>query len=372
MIKVMKKTKVCIFALIFAFLGCFSTLLFQTENVSHADSFIEVSVGGEENGCDFVMKMSATSRKGTALEEVWQEVTDSTGQQNISFLCFQWRDLQSLNFSVEKSDLFNFESNTYLGYEFLVTHMRSENLDASIGNGATRILAQNQITPSFDFNLTYFVDSTAEPGGNNAAVGNDFGLYKFNFRYTQAIENGKATKSLGDLYVAVLPDRIEDIEIPDGLQIQYTVKSSNKLLNAFNFSVDTHAFDYVNPDYLVWEVVGTDEDGKNYVLNKEMQKQQKYAGYDVIWDSDQPHTGTTFDFDSNDILGEWEVTLKIMNRDGTVKYVVPSKTVSTIKVPKKSNLWWILLCVLLIILIVVVVLLILWIVRQRKGKEKVW
>lgn len=364
--KTKKKNILLLLCLTFVFVLCFGTLIFPTTNICNADVFLDVVVPEDDNG--ICMRMTANNRKkNVPLQKDVRKVSTNNGE--ISYYCFNWRELESLSFA------FSSNSQTQcLSHKFKVSYMKSEKLQSIFGGAEcqTEILYDGQAFSNFDF--FYYVDSNQdEKNTQNSRSGHDFGLYKFDFSFTQEIDGVILEISIGEIYVAVFADDIDSINIPINTQIIYSISSSNKLLNVFNLYLSTDVLKYVNPQYLTWEVVGQDENEVHYCLDKHMQEKMEYGSYQLVWPSYLPtesFTGSNFKFDSNDIEGTWTVMLTVKNTDGTIKSSFRVDNLSTIKVEKPSYLWLILLIVFLVFAIVATIIFVLFIVRKKK--EKVW
>lgn len=358
------KNFICLaFVLLLFFLAGFS--LFVPTNIAHAAAFVNEVVTND----GITMQMTVSNRRNVTLDRVEEIVVDTVGQET-TYLCFNWRDLESLNFRFSGTIS---SSSQFTSYRFDVTHVRAENLNQAIGTGTTETLYEADIVgnnfPTSEF--YYYVDSDSGASSSNSSSGHDFGLYKFDLIYTHS-ENGETVDvSIGSINVAVIPDDITQIEIPAGVSILYTVSSSNALMNIYQLSVSTDVFDYVNPDYLQWSAFGTGVGNMNYVLNQQMKEENpSYSSYEVLYDSYETPVGTSFVFDSNDVEGNWTVVLSIKNPDGTEKATFQVTDLSTYRTERQSYLWLILLIILIVLFVVFLTIIIIMIVRKKR--EKVW
>ncbi len=352
------------YALVLITLGlCF--FMFQTTPTFADEIFREHKISQG----NFSMTMTIDSRRNNTLPLDQRVVETDSG--DITYLCFKWRDIKSLHFrfSADLSEA----TNIYTGYEFLVTTNQTEDLNSSFGMANPKTLYQglilNNTFSQFDFN--YYIDKDTDISESATRCrGNDFGLYKFDFNYTYVVDDIERKISIGEIYVAILPDEVENIN-SDNLQILYSVSSSNKLMNIFNLYLSTDAYKFVNPEHLEWSVIGKDTTNINYVLSQKFKDENpRYANYRVIWQSQEKEQpiGTSFIFDSNDIEGTWNVFLTIKNKDGSTKQTLNVANLSTIKQEHKSFLWLILLIAGCLIAIAVVITLIIF----KKKRDKVW
>lgn len=301
------------------------------------------------------------------------QTTMTDSGETITYYCFKWRDISSITFSFS-SNLSN-SRYVFTNYEFIVTSIQNENLDTPIGQGKTQTLLSNTIAnnrPSFP-NVYYYFDSDVDTSGSATMFnGTDFGLYKFDFNYTYTENTSDATShtiSIGEIYIAIIPDDIDPISASQ-ISLTYSVSSSNQLMNVYNLSFSNKdTFRYVNPKYIKWTVIGKDKRNVDYVLTKQY-RDEFYPSYSYIWSAlpNDMQEGDNFILDTNNIEGEWRVYCTIYNSDDTVKAVLSTEILSTIKYEEESNLWLILLIILIIILIAIIISLIIY---RHKNKEKV-
>lgn len=354
--------------LLLMFLGLSLFSLHFTTHSTFAEStpkeaFIEKTI---DNG-KFAMNITANARKQTALPLNEQNITTTVGEK-INYLCFNWRDLEHLKFKFSSTENTGI---TFKSFQFLLTNLQTDDLTTSIGVKEPTILYQgNIVNNKFEpFDFYFYIDKNIEINeSSNRCKGNDFGIYKFDFVYTYLEEENEVSVSIGDLYVAILPDDIDSIPQQE-VKIMYSISSSNKLMNIFNLYLSNDAFKYVNPKYLQWVVVGNDQMNVSYVLTQKMKDENiNYANYKVIWQTLSNTSGTNFIFDSNDIEGTWTAYCYIKNSDGSEKMTLTVGNLSTIKVEKTSYVWLILLIIGLVILIGGVIGLIVF----YKKRDKVW
>lgn len=348
-------------------LGAFSlqSKPFQTNADNLSDGiFIEKKV---DNG-KFAMTLTANARKQVSLPLREQNTTTTVGEE-INYLCFNWRDLEHFKFSFSSS--INTLSTNFKSFKFLLTNLQTDDLTTSIGVKEPEILFQsNIINNKFDpFDFYYYVDKNIDINESaTRSKGNDFGIYKFDFVYTYMEEENEISVSIGDLYIAVLPDDIDSIPQQE-IKIMYAISSSNKLMNVFNLYLSNDSFKYVNPKFLKWVVVGIDQMNVNYVLTQKMKDENlNYANHKVVWQTIQNTNGTSFIFDSNDIEGTWTAYCIINNSNGTEKMTLSVNNLSTIKIEKPSYVWLILLIVSLVLVLGGIIGLIVF----RKKRDKVW
>lgn len=344
--------------------NCFTA---TAQSVNQKAIFTEETVADE---C-FSMAISVNPRrKNFSLEKVVKTIEDTAGE-NLSYYCFNWRDVDYLKFKINSKNL---SEKRVVGLKLVVTNLQSTYLESSVGVNESAVLyetvVKNNIFAPFEF--YYYIDSDSEiTEGINRSKGNDFGLYKFDCIYTYLEEDSSnpTQVSLGDICVAIIPDKIDTIDA-SRTKILYDIKSSNKLMNVFKLYLSNDAYKYVNPKHLQWVVVGTDKENVNYILTKKQKEDDldKYGNYRYIWDSLESTSGQTFVFDSNDVEGTWTVYLQIINDDDEIIKTLTASDLSTIKVTKSSDIWWIIILIVSIFVLAGIVTLII----VKKKKDKVW
>lgn len=344
--------------------NCFTA---TAQSVNQKAIFTEETVADE---C-FSMAISVNPRrKNFSLEKVVKTIEDTAGE-NLSYYCFNWRDVDYLKFKINSKNL---SEKRVVGLKLVVTNLQSTYLESSVGVNESAVLyetvVKNNIFAPFEF--YYYIDSDSEiTEGVNRSKGNDFGLYKFDCIYTYLEEDSSnpTQVSLGDICVAIIPDKIDTIDA-SRTKILYDIKSSNKLMNVFKLYLSNYAYKYVNPKHLQWVVVGTDKENVNYILTKKQKEDDldKYGNYRYIWDSLESTSGQTFVFDSNDVEGTWTVYLQIINDDDEIIKTLTASDLSTIKVTKSSDIWWIIILIVSIFVLAGIVTLII----VKKKKDKVW
>ena len=160
--------------------------------------------------------MNANGRRNALQKE---ERTVTVQDRQITYLCFNWRDLESLsfNFQSEVED----STHQFTSYKFDVTYLRTDDLTKSFGNSNPKTLFENNISNNIFFqpNFYYYIDSNRlESNSTNRVNGNGFGLYKFSFSYTYLNSDTMqqpSTVALGQFYIAVFPDDINTISSLD-------------------------------------------------------------------------------------------------------------------------------------------------------------
>ena len=322
----------------------------------------------------FVITPTAFSKNGKELEMTTHEVVPQVGNP-YEYCVFKWRDISHItfNFSV------NLQGSTkaFASYSFVVRNVQTENYDTDIGKMDTRDLisgniSNNRVTiPNFH----YYFDTRSETTETAVRkVGNDFGLYKFEFSYTYWADSSAITNAVGSLYVALTPDDVNDVMETinvDDLDINYEVGSSNRLMSIYNLSLSLEEnFKYINPSLIEWTAEGKSKDNVEYVLSQQMKDENptKYINYRVIWKSQMPTEprGVNFVFDSNNIEGKWTIYCTIYDSDHNQLASVKTAELSTIKTPAKSYLWVVILVASLIIATGVVIL----VVYKKKNNSK--
>ena len=331
--------------------------------------FVQVTDG------NFYMTMTATGRNSSqALTKDVRNTKVTVGDKTLEydFYCFQWRELEYLRFNFRAENL-SFSPTTYKSIEFKVTNVQTENLQTSFGNGEEKVLYRGNLSDNnlVEFNYWYYIDSDANRTETSIrSRGNDFGIYKFDFSYVKDDEGNDVEVSIGEIYVAILPDDIDSIQHTD-MRILYSISSSNKLMNIFNLYLSKDTYRYVNPKYIEWVVSGNDQMNANYVYSTAIRDEYdvEFANFRPIWDvPPQDNHGASFVFDSNDIEGTWTATCIIKNSDGTEKARLTVNDLSTIKVEQPSYVWLILLIVCLVILIGGGIALVVFYVKR----DKIW
>ncbi len=363
------KISLCMVFIATSFLFAFN--LTQQKNTNAVESNeVPSCIVSDDN---FSMTMTAYSRTGAMLPFSIQTIENTVGD-TVDYICFNWRDIDNLHFVFTGHPT---ETTEVVSYQFKLTYVCSDSLKTHIGVEEAKVLYEGGVTQSYGtVNYYYFIDSTYPVEQTETiSKGNDFGLYKFDLVYTHIVENENVPVSIGEFYVGIIPDDIDEaIAKIQSVQIEYTVSSSNRLLNVYKVSLNTIPLDalkYVNPAYIVWSASGQDVNGKNYVLDKEMQGNPEYGDSDVLWESFPNKNGTNFTFDSNDVEGIWKVEVSIKGKDGEEKMHFEVNDLSTIKVEHASYVWlWFLIVILALILILLIIILIL--MKRRKKEEKVW
>ncbi len=358
--------KILIFPLLLVILGALIISVPINTNYTSANNFAQHSVDDGK----FSMTMSATPRKSSPLPEDIRYITNYVDEE-ITYYCFKWSDLESLKFRFN-SNIQN-SQNTYTGYKFLLNFYQTDDLKTSLGTKEPITLHSGDITNNnfTQFDFFYYIDKNSEiKETSTSRKGNDFGIYKFDFVYTYFDENNEISVSIGDIYLAILPDDIDTIN-SSNLKLLYSVSSSDKLMNIFNIYFSNDDYKYVNPKYLQWNVIGVDQHNRNYVLTEKIKNDNpNFSNYETVWTSIEPEKllGTNFIFNSNDIEGKWTVSCSIKKSDGTQKQLLQIKDLSTIKKAKPSYVWLILVIVFSVLLIFGIIALIIF----NKKKEKVW
>ncbi len=319
----------------------------------------------------FTMKATPVSRNGGTIIGSTQTVTTENGDRK--FYCFNWRDISSITF--------NFTSNLsgsksiFTNYQFLVTAIQTENLQTSMGQASPKQLLSGTITsnsPSFP-NVYYYMDSNTNTSDSQYKFsGNDFGIYKFDFNYTfvedSSSDSQAHTLSIGELYIAILPDDVDTISV-GRVSLKYTVTSSKELMNVYQITFSNpEIFKYVNPKYIKWSVFGKDKKNAEYVLTKAI-RDNGYLSYKYIWEAlpTEMQEGSSFILDTNNIEGTWNVHCTIYNSDWTEKTSLSTGKLSTIKHKEKSYIWLILGIVFGVIIIATTIVLLIY---KNKNKKK--
>jgi len=187
----------------------------NTKKVLAATNFTQQEISDPQNY--FKMRLSVNPRKQITILKDERTITNSIGEE-VTYHCFKWSEIENL--------FFNFSANiaesplTFTGIKFIVTNIQSDDLATPIAANSQKILYQASITqnnlPQFGYN--YYIDkSSTVKESSTISKGNDFGLYKFDFIYSY-LENSKTRDvSIGALHVAILPDKVEEIQRNDCL-----------------------------------------------------------------------------------------------------------------------------------------------------------
>ncbi len=322
----------------------------------------------------FFLTMSATSRSNS--DVFYQIQTKKNSLENdVTYVCFNWSDLQRLDFKINSHFI---ENAVYDTYAFNMTYVRSEYLEnaPSFGNSKTEELSKDSLAqnPFTRLDLHFYEDSDMDIQLDNYSfLGHDFGLYKFDFTYSYSLNDEISSRSLGEIIVAILPDDIDKISAGEVPTIVYSRSSSNALLNVFNCSLSLPVFKYVNPDHIQWIAYGTDIYNTRYCLTQQLVEDESmdFANYLPMWQS-YDNTGLSFVLDTNEIEGTWNVRCIVRNSDGTEKYLQPIvvEGLSTVKIQPPDRTWLILLVVFVCVAVLVVVSLLFTYIMKKH--EKVW
>ncbi len=363
-------TLICLFGAFF-----FSTTVVNTVNAKTDDFTKEISLNQTVSTDEyFSVTLSATGRDGNPLE-----VSDPKD----GYFCLNWRDVSFLEFKLTNL----LPTNSYINFEFKQIFCKSDDLNFPIGNGTENSILTGMLTNSSK-TYRYYTDKTVIlPDDENESddklrIGEGFGLYQFDFVYSyfQFNDEDDADKLVSDkslkVAVAILPDDINKIEIPNNITISYDVSSSDKFLNIYRLFVSNVSgerlslFDYVNPECLQWNVTGTDKENIKYVLCQETKdKDDAFITYRCVWSTLERNkiTGSSFVFDSNNIEGNWKAFLKIVDKNGNEITTLKTREFSTIKIPAPSYWWVWLLVALSILLIGGTIFLIVFIKKKKQG-----
>ncbi len=349
----------------------------QSSETTSSQSGEEITVQSESDS-PFSFTYTAYSRSNEILESEDVTVTDSLNN-TITYQTFQWRELQGLNFQFSS----NYENTeeSYSSIELWVTYVCSEFDEEEVPTltteTVTSIYQETLIANTIENGQFYYYTDSSTSDTVSTIRGYGFGLYKFELKYNKLVDDEIETISTGEvIYIAVIPDDVYEIVnlIPDNLTFQYTISSSEDLLNQFSFFFLTDIFAYVNPARLKWSAYGTDIDNINYVLTEEMKKDTAYASFEAIYDGLETPTGTEFTFSSNGIEGIWTVTFTLIGDDGEELFSCSVGNLSTIKSESTNYNWLIWLIIILVILLIVIIILIIYFTRKKKQKEEenVW
>ncbi len=352
-------------------------LLFENSASAEEDTQTPFSqtVVSDEN---FSLTMRVTPRNETSVLPLIQE-TYETVDGEITYFCFQWRDLNTITFNIENS----FNTNlTFKSYSLLMTYARTDDLTQSIlseNNTPKKLITSDYLQNN---TFTYNIDKDAPISSGNIRGNYGFGLYRFQlvYKFSEQQTSTTSTKSIGNIYVAVIPDDIDKITSLDiqkeKIEIRVRVSSANNLMNKYGLWLSSDLFTYVNPKYIKWEITGKDRENNVYVLTKDMQEENPNSK--VLYETpDYSPYGNSYDFESKGIEGLWDVECKILwknppenvdKKDSRCSFTVTG--LSTYKVEHTTNIWWIILIAIGILLLIIIIAIIL--IVYYKKKEKVW
>lgn len=369
-----KKVKVLYLIWFVAFLPAILLLSLFTTPIKTANAETEIVTSIDDvsdRNHYFTLRANPVSRGGT-LRGRTQTVQTENGE--IKYYCFNWRDISSITFNF-LSNLSGSQS-IFTGYQFLVTTIQTENLETSIGQAKPQTLLSGTIsgnTPVMP-NIYYYFDKNSNTSDSVYKFsGNDFGIYKFDFNYTfiedSSPDSPTHTFSIGELYIAILPDDIDTIATSK-LSLTYSVASSKELMNIYNVTFSNQeTFKYVNPKYIKWTVFGKDKKNVEYVLTKQI-RDNGHPSCKYIWEAlpTEMQEGSSFILDTNNIEGDWTVYCTIYNSDWSEKTNLSTGNLTTVKHKEKSYVWLILGIVFaVIVLIVAIILIIYWSRNKRKS-----
>lgn len=362
-----KKTslKYAFLALLIAIIGIVSLFSFYQTKNTFAESGSVIPTISDSN---FSFKIDARHRINQRIYYDSKDVKTTTNE-NVTYYTYLWSQLKYLTLSITPT--LDSSQDVIQSCTLSVSNKQTEDL-TSTSEMKTKtlfstVIASNKMNRR---DITYYIDSDSDFSETETKkIGNDYGIYKFDFNYTYIKDGISHNKNLATIYIAVIPDSIDDISI-NNLKINYSVASSNKLMNIFNLTLNrASAFAYVNPTYIQWKVVGKDVNNISYALNDEVKNSKtEYFNYRIIWNATQQiqTTGTYFVFDSNDIEGTWTAYCTILNSDGTERTTIKSEELSTVKVERKSYTLMIILIVMGVVLVGSIVGLIIYVNKKKK------
>lgn len=381
----MKTKKFCMFvvSILMMFLGIFFLTNFGgTFSNTLAQTSTLVSTNSTTSS-PFSLDFTTQARSGTCIGRE-KTVTDTLNENTqITYICYDWRDLQGLTFTFSSTSNFDEnDQNNYTGIELWVTYMcvefdeNSDEVQTMSTDTVLRIYEETIIENNFSSSSFYYsIDSTTDDE-SSTYHGYGFGLYKFELKYKQVINNSQNTVetfTAEEIYIAVVPDDVEEILMTINtttLSPLYSISSSNDLLSQYYFYFNTGIFDYVNPAHLKWSAYGVSSDGVYYVLTEDMKEDLQYQGYEVLFDGIQSQTGNTFTFSSNGIEGVWTIVFTVVDDEGNELFTCSVPDISTVKTEPVDYTWLILLIVFAVLLVIAVIILIIFIVRKKD--DKIW
>lgn len=326
----------------------------------------------QQDGLSF--QMTAKSRLAN---QTWQieKKTISSAEGNLQYYFFKWRQLDSFEISIS-----NISSEKSIeSYEFSAQHVSADysleqNIESPIEFGSSGTNTQSLANGGFfvsnaTLGLTYYIDQNVSAESQTVKSGFGFGAYKFDFEYAYPQDESSIHESMTILIAVVPDDIVEAVEKAQANNtiLTYSIEQPKEILNTYRLSFSSDAFDYVNPEYLQWQAVGTGKDNKKYVLYKAMcEENVKYAGYIPLNNDSYGTTGSSYVFDSKGVEGTWTVSVKVKGSD----FSLVSPELSTIAEPK-PNLWWMWLLIAFAIALGIGGIVFLAIFIQKK-REKVW
>ncbi len=351
-------------------------LLFSFFATKPATAFADESLSVITTKDQFLIRTFAYKRGGYGQLMFRHKQQQDKTNHLIDFYCLNWSEVENLNFNISSTT--KTSERLYTNFSIYVTSLQDDNLGVPLSEASIAVSEQKTLLYStnisnnsnLNFAFKYYIDSQStivDP--LLSAKGTDFGLYKFTFAYSFREEETIITDNVGDLYIAILPDDITQISRLNQTRIIYSISSSNHLLNVFNLSLESKAYEYVNPKNIEWHATGVDKENNEYVLTqKQKEEDPDYANSRVVWISLASNYGTSFTFDSNDIEGTWTVYCVLKDDEGRQIKSYSVSNLSTLKEHKASLTWlWITLIALGSITIAGVGLLIV-----LKKRDKVW
>lgn len=361
-----------IFSLIFAFMALILGILTFMPTF---DAFAQGNNSLTRSDDNFSITYTGYSTSSSVLNPTFSDpvtIIDDEYGREVNYAYYNWSQLRFININIE--NYISSSTNTFTSYRLSLSYKQTENWEENTTE--TRTLYEETINNNVLNNqvLTFYIDEPDEII-ENVLYGDGFGIYKFDFTYSY-LDNTSGQpfeKTLGDMYFAVVPDDIDNINRQ--ISFDTEVLSSDKFLNTYYITLQQDDYKYVNPSHIVWSVTGIGKDNTRYVM-READKTGENDYRQALWpsygddnekDTEKDMYGNDFLFDSNDVEGRFDITCTIYDTEGNIitSYVT---TVTTIKDETYSYLW---LIIVLIILVLIVIAAIILIVVLRK-KEKMW
>lgn len=351
---------------IFAFMPMLNAKAQNDNSLSLSDSNFQVTYTG--------YRSSSSALRPTYKDPV--TIIDDEHGRTVNYAYYNWSEIKFININIE--NYISGSSDTFINFKLILSYKQTENWNENTTE--TRTIYEETINNNVLENkiLTFYIDEPEEII-ENVLYGDGFGIYKFDFVYSYLdsdIDSDSPqilTKTLGNMYFAIVPDDIDT----KSKQISFDIEtySSDKFLNTYYITIKEDDYKYVNPSHIVWSVTGIGKDNTRYVM-READKTGEDDYRNALWpsygdnnekDTERDMYGNDFLFDSNDVEGRFDITCTIYNTNGDIitSYVT---TVNTIKDETYSYLW---LIIVLVILVLIVIAGIILIVVLRK-KEKMW
>lgn len=337
------------------------------------DNNTTIKINGDSNFEWRIQAKSRTTNQSISARKIDGAELLNGSEEVDNYYAYDWKTIGLLNFII---------SPRYDATKIAVSNTSIYCSFVGIGDGSQQTENSTPFyttTNSNTINLTYKIDPTEKAdSSSDGYYGYGFGIYRFEVKYiytftdqdsVEQVPQGPFTKSVGVIYIAILPDKAEDMDaVTFEIEVD-SVTSSEELLNVYNMKLVSDEFNYLDPGCVVWSVMGHDLNNRTYVLCESDKAASSDENSLVLWPTYafKDRSGLTFRFDSNNIQGVFDIICTIYNSDGTEKMTATCE-VSTIKSPSFDWTWlWILLLILLIGAISIFILI--FVVKKKKKKN---